>query len=146
MAGVAHAQYPNKNPDRSVSSSSQALTQLQSKGPGHTAVVTMNDGTLRGGWIKGVDDTQLHMLKQGGEVSLSLSDVAMVQIKRSDRTLLYSVIGYLVTATVATIVVYNDDYHEPRDLIIVGAVGGIPGALLGALVGQRRSGDVEIVP
>ena len=146
VAGVAHAQYPNKNPDRSGPASSQTLTRLQSKGPGHAALVTMNDGTLRGGWIKGVDDSQLHLQKPGGDVSLALSDVTLVQIKRSDRTLLYTALGYLVTATVATVIAHSDGEHDFKDQVIIFGVGGIPGGVLGALIGHWTSGDIEIVP
>ena len=145
-ASVAHAQYPNKNPDRTGPASSQSLTRLQSKGPGHAAVVTMSDGTLRGGWIKGVDDSQLHLQKQGGDVSLPLSDVTLVQIKRSDRTLLYTALGYLVTATVATVIAHSDGEHDFKDQVIIFGVGGIPGGVLGALIGHWTSGDIEIVP
>ena len=146
VASVAHAQYPNKNPDRSHHVPSQALTDLQSKGPGHAAVVTMSDGTLRGGWIKGVDDTQLHLQKQGAEGSLALSDITLVHIKRSDRTLLYTALGDLDTATAATLIANGDGEDDFKDQVIIFGVGGIPGGLLGALIGHWTSGDIEIVP
>jgi hypothetical protein len=113
--------------------------------PGHSVVATMSDGTLRGGWVTSVDDTHLNLEKQGEKVALSISDVATVRVQRSDLTLLYGMVGYLVTGIAATIIAYQDD-HEFKDLVIVGSIGGIPGGILGALMGSRYSGDVEIVP
>jgi hypothetical protein len=155
------AQYPNREPippshkgDRTFGN----WHRLADIGPGHGAVVTMRDGTLRGGWITGVDGGTINLQTAGETLPLAARDIATVRVQRSDRTLLYSVLGYLLTATAATLVVYNaevrhrdsteDDAldHDSRDLIVVGAVGGIPGALLGALIGQRTSGDVDIVP
>lgn len=146
LVAPVSAQYPNKNPDRSVNSPHAALTRLQSTAPGHSALVTMNDGTLRGGWVASVNDSHLNLEKQGENVSLALSDVALVRVQRSDRTLLYGTIGYFVTGTVATIIAHHKGDHEFKDLVIVGSVGGLPGGILGALIGSRCSGDVEIVP
>ncbi|HET6349450.1 MAG TPA: hypothetical protein VFH88_10255 [Candidatus Krumholzibacteria bacterium] len=146
FATPAVAQYPSRSASAGGSESSGGWHRLKGIGPGHAAVVTLGDGTLRGGWVAGVDDQVLHLQSAGQTFDLAPQDIATVRVKRSDRTLLYSAIGYIVTATVATIVVYNDSDHEKKDLVIVFGVAGIPGGLLGALVGDRTSGDVEIVP
>ena len=146
FADAAHAQYPNKNPDRSSRGPSVDMTRLQSKGPGHSALVTMNDGTLRSGWITAVGDNELKMERLGTNIQVPLSDVAMVKIERSDRTLLYGAIGYVVTATVAGLVAHNNGADDFKDQVIIVGVGGIPGAVLGALLGHKTSGDVEIIP
>lgn len=142
-AADSRAQYPAKEPVIKPMGNWHRLAEI---GPGHAAVVTLRDGTLRGGWITGVDAAHLELQSAGQPIELSPSDIAVVRVQRTDRTLLYTVLGYLATATIGAVVVYNDDNHEPRDLIIVGAVAGIPGGLLGALIGDRTSGDVEIVP
>lgn len=146
LAAPVHAQYPGQDPNRKVRTPKAELTRLQSMAPGRSAVVTMNDGTLRGGWVTSVDDSQLHMEKQGEKVALAISDIATVRVQRSDRTLLYGMIGYLVTGTAAVLIAHNDGDHEFKDLVIVGSVGGIPGGILGALIGSRSSGDVEVIP
>ena len=142
----ASAQYPKKNPVRNVDTPGGELTRLQSKAPGHNAIVTMNDGTLRGGWVASVNDTHLNLEEQRQSVPLALSDIAVVRVQRPDRTLWYAMFGYIATATAATIIAYNDDNHEFKDLAIVFGVAGIPGGLIGAAFGHRCSGDLEIVP
>src|SRR5262245_33321144 len=146
LAAPARAQYPREDPYKKEQTPKAELARLQAKAPGHSAVITMNDGTLRGGWVTSVDDSNINMEKQGAKTSLALSDIATVRVQRPDRTLLYGMIGYLVTGTVATIIAYNDGDHEFKDLVIVGGVGGIPGGILGALMGSRYGGDIEIVP
>ena len=122
LTAPARAQYPAQDPNRKSRTPKAGLTRLQAKAPGHSAVVTMNDGTLRGGWVTTVDDAHLNMEKQGEKTSLALSDVVSVRVQRPDHTLLYGMIGYLVTGTVATIIAYNDGDHEFKDLVIVGGV------------------------
>jgi len=146
LAVPVYAQYPGQDPNRKTKTPKAELTRLQAKAPGHSAVVTMNDGTLRGGWVTSVDDAHINLEKQGEKASLALSDVVTVRVQRPDHTLLYGMIGYLVTGTVATIIAYNDGDHEFKDLVIVGGVGGIPGGILGALMGSRYGGDMEIIP
>ena len=144
-ASVAHAQYPNRE-SGSTNGPTAGWQKLGKVGPGRTALVSLNDGTLRSGWIAGVSDDHLQLQGTGKTIDLAASDIASVRVKRSDRTLIYGVLGYLITATVASVVVYNDDDHEAKDLIVVFGVGGIPGGLLGAAIGHRTSGDVEIIP
>ncbi|HEX6941531.1 MAG TPA: hypothetical protein VF128_01320 [Gemmatimonadaceae bacterium] len=157
-ATPSRAQYPNREPippshkgDRTFGN----WQRLAEVGPGHGAVVTMRDGTLRGGWIAGVDGGTINLQAAGETLPLAASDIAVVRVQRSNRTLLYGVIGYFVTATAAILVVNHkdnesadptDDDHKSRDLVVAGSLGGIPGALLGALIGQWTSGDVEFVP
>jgi hypothetical protein len=56
------------------------------------------------------------------------------------------VLGYLATATAATLVACNDDDCTTKDKVILFGVGGIPGGLLGAWLGRYVGGDVELVP
>lgn len=146
LTAPASAQYPGKDPYRTERSPKAELTKLQANAPGRFAVLTMNDGTLRGGWVTAVDETKLTLEKQGASEPFALKDIATVTVKRSDRTSIYAVVGYLVTGTVATIIAYNDGDHEFKDLVIVGSVGGIPGGILGAWMGHRSGGDMEIIP
>jgi hypothetical protein len=145
LARPAAAQYPKKDPNMTARTPTTEKTRLQSKAPGHYAVVVLNDGTLRSGWVNTVDDTHLRMQKQGEEVPLPLKDIVTVTVQRPNHALGYAVAGYLVTGTIAAIIAHNDD-HEFKDLVVVFGVGGIPGGLLGALIGRSTSGDVEIIP
>lgn len=139
-------QYPAREPASGASGSTTGWMHLQEKGPGHDALVTLRDGTMRGGWITQVDADKLHLQTAGAPLALASAAIASVRVKRSDRTLLYSFIGYVVTGAVSAIVVYNDDDHAKKDMVVTFGVGGIPGALLGALIGRRTSGDIEIIP
>jgi hypothetical protein len=146
LAAPVSAQYPGKDPNRKIKTPGAELTRLQSTAPGNSALVTMNDGTLRGGWVASVNDSHLNLEKQGVSTALALSDIAMVRVQRQDRTLLYGMFGYLVTGTAATIIAYHNGEHDFASLVIVGSVGGIPGGILGALMGSHYSGDIEIIP
>jgi len=146
LAVPVSAQYPGKDPNRTERTPKAELTRLQSLAPTHSVVVTMSDGTLRGGWVTAVDDTHLHMQKSGEEVSLAISDITTVRVQRSDQTLMYAMLGYIVTGATVIVIAHHKGEHEFKDLVIIGSVGGIPGGLLGALIGSRTSGDVEIIP
>jgi hypothetical protein len=148
----ARAQYPTKPPVEPTGP--RGWNKLKDKGPGRDAVVTLGDGTLRGGWITAVGDANLTMQSAGKSTNIAAGDIATVRVKRGDKTLLCSVIGYVVTGTIATVMAYNNDDHNAyyqehkkfQDLVVIFGVGGIPGGLIGAAVGHWLSGDVEIVP
>lgn len=99
LAAPARAQYPREDPYKKARTPSAELTRLQEHAPNHTAIVYMNDGTLRGGWVTSVDDTHMHMEKQGQPVDLAIIDIATVRIQRPNRTPLYTVLGYALTGT-----------------------------------------------
>lgn len=146
LAAPARAQYPREDPYKKERTPSAELTRLQEHAPNHTAIVYMNDGTLRGGWVNSVDDTHMHMLKQGQPVDLAIAEIATVRVQRPSHTFLYGVLGYAVTGTVAMLIAKNDGEDDFRDLAVVFGVSGIPGGLIGALIGKGTTGDMEIVP
>jgi hypothetical protein len=121
-------------------------TKLVREGPGHDAVVTLTDGTLRGGWIASVDMNALRLESSGKTLALEPSDVATVRIKRPDHTLLGGAIGYLVAGTAVMLLVDQDQDLDAADKVIMFGVGGLPGAALGAWFGHFIGGDMEIVP
>lgn len=145
IASYCQAQYPAQNSHESKTPSTN-WERLGKLGPGRDAIVTLTDGTLRGGWIRGVDAEKLYMLRAGEEIPLAASDIAAVRVMRPDRRLLMGMIGYFVTATVATVIASNEDDLDAKDAIIVFGVAGIPGGVLGAWLGDIIGGDVEIVP
>ncbi len=142
----ARAQYPGKNPERAVRGPKAELTRLQDKAPGNSAIVYLNDGTLRGGWVKSVDDTHMHLEKQGETIDLAISEIATVRVQRPNRTPLYTILGYALTGTVAMLIAKNDGEDDFKDLAVVFGVSGIPGGLLGGFIGKWTTGDIEVVP
>jgi ABC-type Co2+ transport system permease subunit len=74
------------------------------------------------------------------------SSIAVVRVKRPSRTWIGTVVGYMAAAVACALIADADDVLSTRDLIVVGGVGGIPGALIGGYIGHRSGGDFEIVP
>ncbi len=126
---------------------SKGWTQLANVGPGRDAIVTLTDGTLRGGRIVDVESGALRLLVGGNVVTITRSDIASVRVKRKRGTLIGGVAGYLISAVTRTAIICADAGDCTATAVIVGgAVLGIPGGLLGALIGSQVGGDLEIVP
>jgi hypothetical protein len=141
----AFAQYPTQPPsDGSLSSAD--WQRLQEKGTGRSAIVTLRDGTLRGGRIDGVTANALRLQTAGETLEMNPSSIAVVRVKRPSRTWIGTVVGYMAAAVACALIADADDDLSTRDLIVVGGVGGIPGALIGGYIGHRSGGDFEIVP
>ena len=118
--------------------------KLMQIGPGSDALVTLRDGTLRGGQIVTVTSDTLGLITAGQIVSLARSEIALVEVKGSSGTLAGGLIGFLVTGVGLTAILCEDCPPEGWALGI--ALLGIPGGLLGVLIGSQIGGDVQIVP
>ena len=130
----------NLNPTP-VSDSWQYLMQ---NGPGSDAIVTLRDGTLRGGIIITVTADSLGLKTAGQVFTLARSEIALVEVKGTSGALAGGIIGFIVTGVGLTAILCDDCPAEGWALGI--ALLGIPGGLLGALIGSQTGGDVDIVP
>ncbi len=122
-------------------------TQLANVGPGRDAIVTLTDGTLRGGQIVDVESGALRLLVGGNVVTITRSDIASVRVKRKRGTLIGGVVGFLISGvTLTAIACAEGGGCSGAGIIVGGTILGIPGLLLGALIGSQVGGDLEIVP
>lgn len=123
----------------------QGWERLMEIGPGSDAFLTLTDGTLRGGQIVEVHTDELILKVAGQNVSIARSDIALVNVKGSSATLAGGIVGFLISGVTLTAILCTDDC--PGGAWILGiALLGIPGGLLGALIGSQIGGDVEIIP
>ena len=126
---------------------SRGWTKLANIGPGRDAIVTLIDGTLRGGQIVEIQSQALRLLVGGNVMTIARSDIASVRVKRKRGTLIGGLAGYLISAVALTAIICAEAGDCNSTAIIVGgAFLGLPGGLLGALIGSQVGGDVEIVP
>jgi hypothetical protein len=127
---------------------SSGWSRLAEVGPGKDALVTYRDGTLRGGVVQSVEGNELVMASGGEMVRIARTDIATVQIRRKKGTLAGGLIGFAVTGVgLTSIVCLTDDSDcDWRSWTFGIALLGIPGGLLGALIGSQTGGDIEIVP
>jgi hypothetical protein len=127
---------------------SAGWSRLAEVGPGKDAVVTYRDGTLRGGVVQSVEGNELVMASGGEMVRIARSDIATVQIRRKKGTLAGGLIGFAVTGIgLTTIICAENDADCDWQVWVFGiTLLGIPGGLLGALIGSQTGGDIEIVP
>lgn len=129
---------------QSRSRGGQGWKRLMQIGPGNDAIVTLTDGTLQGGHIVEVRFDELLMLIAGKDKRIARSDIAMLTVKRSSYALAGGLIGFLISGIGLTAIVCDDC---STDSWIVGiALLGIPGGLIGALIGSQTGGDEEIIP
>jgi hypothetical protein len=127
---------------------SSGWSRLAAEGPGRDALVTFRDGSLRGGVIQSVDGNELVMSSGGEAVRLARADIATVQIRRKKGTLAGGLIGFGVTGVgLTSVLCLSDDADcDWRSWTFGITLLGIPGGLLGALIGSQVGGDIEIVP
>ena len=120
--------------------------KLMQIGPGSDALVTLRDGTLRGGQIVTVTSDSLGLTTAGQVVSLARSEIALVEVKGSSGALAGGLIGFLVTGVGLTAILCEEGDCPGEAWILGIALLGIPGGLLGALIGSQTGGDIQIVP
>jgi len=131
---------PNPAP---VADDWQTLMQI---GPGSDAIVTLRDGTLRGGLIITVTTDSLGLKTAGQIVTLARSEIALVEVKGSSGALAGGLIGFLVGGVALTAILSGGEDISPQGWILGTALLGIPTGLLGVLIGSQTGGDVEIIP
>ena len=126
-----------------VSDDWQTLVQI---GPGSDAIVTLRDGTLRGGKIITVTSDSLGLKTAGNIITLVRSEIALVEVKGTSGALAGGMIGFLVGGFALTAILSGGEDISPQGWILGTALLGIPTGLVGALIGSQTGGDVEIVP
>ncbi len=119
---------------------------LMQNGPGSDAIVTLRDGTLRGGIIITVTADSLGLKTAGQVVTLARSEIALVEVKGTSGALAGGLIGYLVGGIALTAILFGDEDVPIEGWILGTALLGIPTGLIGVLIGSQTGGDVEIVP
>jgi hypothetical protein len=115
-------------------------------GPGSEAIITLRNNTLRGGEIVKVTSDSLELMSAGQLLSIARSDIALVKVQGTSGTLAGGVIGFLVSGVVLTLVATGGEDIPPEGWILGIALLGIPGGLIGALIGSQTGGNEEIVP
>ncbi len=118
--------------------------RLMEIGPGSDALLTLTDGTLRSGLIVKVHSDELILKTAGQMVTIARSDIVLVEVKGSSGALAGGVVGFLVSGIGLTAIICEDCPGEAWAIGI--ALLGVPGGLLGALIGSQIGGDVEIIP
>jgi hypothetical protein len=126
---------------------SSGWERLMEIGPGSDAFLTLTDGTLRGGQIVEVHSDKLIMMVAGQDMTIARTDIALVKIKRSSGTLAGGLIGFAVSGVTLTAIICGEADGCSGEGWVVGiTLLGIPGGLLGALIGSQIGGDEEIIP
>ncbi len=126
---------------------SRGWARLIDIGPGRDAIVTLTDGTLRGGQIVEVQSEALRLLVGANAITIARTDIASVRVKRKRGTLIGGLIGYVGSgALLIGIICAEADGCSAAGVIVGFAILGVPGGLVGALIGSQMGGDVEIVP
>lgn len=143
-AGVLDLVPKNINPNAApIADDWQKLMQI---GPGSDAMVTLRDGTLRGGKIITVTTDSLGLRTAGQVVTLARSEIALVEVKGSSGALAGGLIGFLVGGVALTAILSAGEDIPVQGWILGTALLGIPTGLIGVLIGSQTGGDVEIVP
>ncbi|MBN2029162.1 hypothetical protein JW824_02860 [bacterium] len=126
----------------------QGWEYLMKIGPGNNAILTLTDGTMRGGQIVEVHPDELLMLVAGEDMTFARSDIAVLTVKRRRNTMEGGLIGFLATGFgITAILCSGEDADCPYQAWLIAVpLLGIPGGLLGALIGSQTGGDVEIIP
>jgi hypothetical protein len=120
--------------------------KLMQIGPGSDALVTLRDGTLRGGQIFKVTSDSLGLITAGHVVSIARSEIALVELKGSSGALAGGLIGFLVTGVGLTAILCQEGDCPGEAWLLGISLLGIPGGLVGALIGSQTGGDIQIVP
>lgn len=119
---------------------------LMMNGAGKDALITLNDGSLRGGTIVQATQDSLTINSANKNFTIARSDIAVVEIKGSSGALAGGIIGFLVSGVVLTLVVSGGEEIPAEGWVLGISLLGIPGGLLGALIGSQVGGDQIIVP
>ena len=119
---------------------------LMMNGSGSDALITLNDGSLRGGTIVQVTQDSLTINSANKNFTIARSDIAVVEIKGSSGALAGGIIGFLLSGVVLTLVASGGEEIPAEGWVLGISLLGIPGGLLGALIGSQVGGDEVIVP
>lgn len=120
--------------------------RLSEVGPGQQAVVSLADGTIRGGRILEVLPGALRMESGGQVFEIPRSDMVVVRVQRKNYTVAGGVVGFLVSGLgwMAYLCGGGDDCGAAGALLVFTLLGA-PGGLVGALIGSQAGGDVEFI-
>lgn len=119
--------------------------RLAEVGTGRQAVVSLSDGTLKGGRIVEVLPNALRMETAGQVVEVPRSDMVVVRVQRKSYTLAGGVVGFLVSGLGWMAYACHDDDCGAAGALLVFTLLGAPGGLVGALIGSQVGGDVEFI-
>jgi hypothetical protein len=119
---------------------------LMMNGAGNDALITLTDGSLRGGTIVQVTQDSLTINSANQNFTIARSDIAVVEIEGSSGALAGGIIGFLVSGVVLTLVASGGEEIPAEGWVLGISLLGIPGGLLGALIGSQVGGDEVIVP
>jgi len=121
--------------------------RLAKIGPGQQAVVSLSDGTLKGGKILEVLPSGLRMESSGQAYEIPRSDMVTVRVQRKSNTLEGGVIGFLVSGLgwTAYLCGSGDGGCGFAGGLFIFTLLGAPGGLIGALIGSQTGGDVEFI-
>jgi len=119
--------------------------RLAAVGPGHQAVVSLSDGTLRGGKIVEVLPSALRLESSGQVLEIPRADMVTVRVQRKSNTMAGGLIGFVVSGLGWTVYACSDDDCGFAGALAVFTLLGAPGGLIGALIGSQTGGDVEFI-
>ena len=122
----------------------QGWERLMEIGPGRDALITLKDGTLRSGQIVKVISDELILRVAGQDNTVARSDIVLVKIQGSSGVVAGGIIGFLASGTILTAILC--EHCEAEGWVLGISLLGIPGGLLGALIGSGVGGDEEIIP
>jgi len=121
-------------------------SRLGEVGPGQQAVVSLSDGSLKGGKILEVLPSALRMESNGQAFEIPRSDMVTVRVQRKSYTLAGGVIGFVVSGLGWTAYACSGDGDCGfAGALLVFTLLGAPGGLVGALIGSQAGGDVEFI-
>lgn len=138
--------YSNQNTITTPADNGRGWGHLMMNGAGNDALITLNDGSLRGGTIVQVTSDSLTINSANKNFTIARSDIATVEIQGSSGALAGGIIGFLVSGVVLTLVASGGEEIPAEGWVLGIALLGIPGGLLGALIGSQVGGDEVIVP
>ncbi|MGW8265972.1 MAG: hypothetical protein ACWGSQ_06360 [Longimicrobiales bacterium] len=119
--------------------------RLAEVGTGRQAVVSLSDGTLKGGRIVEVLPNALRMESAGQAFEIPRPDMVTVRVQRKSYTMAGGVVGFLVSGLGWMAYACHDDDCGVAGALLVFTLLGAPGGLVGALIGSQAGGDVEFI-
>ena len=115
-------------------------------GPGSDAIITFLDGSLRGGTIVQVSSDTIILNTAGNNLTILRSEIVSVEIKGSSGALAGGLVGFLISGVGLTAMLCAGEDCPPEGWLLGISLLGLPGGLLGALIGSQIGGDEIIVP
>jgi len=124
---------------------------LYAKKKGAELIIEKKDGWYeRGELITVKQDSLLLLNSAGADVSIDIGNIKTITIAKKSKTVLGAGIGFLVGAAIGISALANENSKPKQGWVslefpsIYGAVLGVPGALVGALIGLAVSSDETI--